>query len=180
MTLKNASTGLERTNPFGAFLDQVRKAKNMEKYLYEAILTPNELGGYDVVFPTLGIITQGDTVSDAAFMAQDLLATWIASLLKDGEEVAQVDTFGHDTPDGAISLGIVVCVDESSASDDYMTVQEAADVLDVSTPRIYAMVRDGVLSSEKVGTSRMISAADVMDYFNNPRSSGRPKRVATV
>ncbi len=45
----------------------------MERYFYEAVLTPNELGGYDARFPELDIITQGDDLTDAAFMAQDLL-----------------------------------------------------------------------------------------------------------
>ena len=31
-----------------------------------------------------------------------------------------------------------------------MTVQEAADTLDVSTSRIHAMIRDGILRTEKL------------------------------
>lgn len=47
------------------------------KFLYEAILTPWS-GGWEAEFPDLGICTQGDTLFDAAFMAQDLLTLWIS------------------------------------------------------------------------------------------------------
>ena len=50
------------------------------KFLYEAILTPWS-GGWEAEFPDLGICTQGDTLFDAAFMAQDLLTLWISQAL---------------------------------------------------------------------------------------------------
>ena len=54
------------------------------KFLYEAILTPWS-GGWEAEFPDLGICTQGDTLFDAAFMAQDLLTLWISKrFAKDG------------------------------------------------------------------------------------------------
>ena len=61
-----------------------------------------------------------------------------------------------------------------------MTVQEAADVLDVTCSRIHALIREGILRTEKIGSARLVSAADVKDYFNSPRLAGRPKKKATA
>lgn len=47
----------------------------MAKYVYPAIFTPSEEGGYTVVFPDLdGCFTEGDTLTDAIYMAEDVLA----------------------------------------------------------------------------------------------------------
>ncbi len=47
----------------------------MNKYVYPAVFTPEEDGGYSVLFPDLdGCYTCGDTLADAILMAQDVLA----------------------------------------------------------------------------------------------------------
>ncbi|MGN0400660.1 MAG: type II toxin-antitoxin system HicB family antitoxin [Acetatifactor sp.] len=47
----------------------------MAKYAYPAIFTPEEDGGYSVLFPDLeGCFTCGDNLADALFMAEDALA----------------------------------------------------------------------------------------------------------
>jgi len=46
----------------------------MAKYVYPAILTPEEEGGYSVLFPDLeGCYTQGDDLPNALDMAKDVL-----------------------------------------------------------------------------------------------------------
>lgn len=149
----------------------------MDKYLYEAVFTPNELGGYDVRFPELDIITQGDDLSDAAFMAQDLLSLVISDALNEGKELATVGTFQNECPDGSLLMGIATYAEPDNILDDAMTIQEAADVLDVSRARIYALIKDGRIADKKVGNSRLVSAQDVMEIFNNPQSAGRPRKV---
>lgn len=66
--------------------------------------------------------------------------------------------------------------------DDTMTVQEAADILGVNRTRIYAMMNDGRLGSQKVGGARLVNARDVMDTFNARQAdapkAGRPKKAA--
>ena len=148
----------------------------MNRYLYEACFTPNELGGYDVLFPEWGIATQGDSLGDAAAMAQDLLTTYIAGLLDQGKTVAPVGTFTTEHPAGSILMGIMTLIDPEAQGEDTMTAQEAADLLGISRSRVYAMVRDGVLRARKVGNLQMIFAADVIERYNNPRPAGRPKR----
>lgn len=47
----------------------------MAKYVYPAIFSPEEEGGYSVFFPDLeGCYTCGDDLQDALFMAEDVLA----------------------------------------------------------------------------------------------------------
>ena len=110
-------------------------------------------------------------------MAQDALEMKISSLLSEGARVDAIGSFSHDCPEGGTLLGIAVNVDAGSAEVATMTVQEAADVLDVTRSRVYSMIRDGALRAEKVGNQRLVNAADVMERFNNPRSAGRPHNV---
>lgn len=148
------------------------------KFLYEAILTPWS-GGWEAEFPDLGICTQGDTLFDAAFMAQDLLTLWISQALREGRPLPE-PRMDHPTPANGKAIAVAVECDADTPSLTTMTVQEAADTLDVSTSRIHAMIRDGILRTEKVGSARLVSADDVIDYFNSPRTAGRPKKVATA
>ncbi len=47
----------------------------MSKYVYPAVFTPEEDGGYSVNFPDLeGCYTCGDDLANAIFMAEDVLA----------------------------------------------------------------------------------------------------------
>ncbi len=164
--------------PFYARL--MRKEAAMDKYLYEAVMTQNEVGGFDVRFPELGIVTQGDSLGDAAFMAQDLLATWISAELATGAMVPNVGSFGQECAAESFLMGIATFAGPTTMPVGTMTVQEAADVLDVSTSRIHAMIRSGILGTEKVGTARLVSAVDVMNYFNSPRNAGRPRKAAAL
>lgn len=145
----------------------------MKKYFYEAVMYPSD-GKVEVRIPDLGIFTYGDDLTDAAFMAQDALELAISSRLSEGSEVAEVGDFGHDCPEGGTLMGIAVYAEAGSAEIDTMTVQEAADVLDVTRSRVYSMIRDGILRAEKVGNQRLVNASDVMERFNNPRGAGRP------
>ena len=155
---------------------------HMKKYLYEAVLTPNQLGGYDASFPELGIVTFGNDLADAAFMAQDLLASHISSELEDGNNVAEVGHFSNECPEGSIIMGITTYAEPNDVLVESITVQEAAEILGVARTRIYAMMKDGRLSSRKVGGARMVNSRDVMDTFNarlaDAPKAGRPKKAA--
>ena len=57
----------------------------MAKYAYPAIFTPAEEGGYTVNFPDLeGCFTEGDTMAEALYMAEDVLALVLYGYEKDG------------------------------------------------------------------------------------------------
>lgn len=60
----------------------------MAKYVYPAIFTPEEEGGYSVFFPDLeGCYTCGDDLQDALFMANDVLAFVLYDYETEGREI---------------------------------------------------------------------------------------------
>lgn len=143
------------------------------KYLYEAVFEPCEEGRYLASFPDLDLVTQGESLRDAAEMAADLLLTYLSAELSCGEEPPRA-VFGHEVSEGGYAIGIMVECDEGSPEPAEMTAQEAADVLGVSKSRVYAMARDGVLKSRKVGCALLISTESVRRRFSEPRGAGRP------
>lgn len=145
-------------------------------YLYEAVATPSGDGRYDIWFPDFDVMTFGDDLYDAAYMAQDLLSLCIRSALDDGRELP-VPTMGHDVPDGGYAMGIAVDVSSEDPELEYMSVRDAAEILNVSNPRIYAMLRDGILAGRKVGGAQLVSTQSVKERFNSPRAAGRPKKT---
>lgn len=51
------------------------------KYVYPAVFTPEEEGGYSVAFPDVpGCYTQGEDLAEAMFMAEDALALMLYEL----------------------------------------------------------------------------------------------------
>ena len=55
------------------------------KYVYPAMLYPEENGEYSVLFPDLkGCVTQGKDLPDALFEAQDALNYWLHFLKDEG------------------------------------------------------------------------------------------------
>lgn len=58
------------------------------KYVYPAIFTPEEDGGYSIAFPDVpGCYTQGDDLADAMYMAEDALALVLYGLEEEGKEI---------------------------------------------------------------------------------------------
>ncbi len=75
----------------------------MNKIIYPAIFHPEEVGGYSVFFPDLlGCVTQGDTLEEAIFMAEDALGIYLYTLKEDGETApepsnpANIELSGQD------------------------------------------------------------------------------------
>ena len=71
----------------------------MSKFIFQAILTPEEEGGYSVEFPDLpGCFSCGDTFNDAVAMGADAAKTYVASLLGHGDTVPEPQR--HRCPSG--------------------------------------------------------------------------------
>lgn len=151
----------------------------MNRYLYEAVFTP-VANGFEVSFPELGLFTQGKNIADAAYMANDLLTMDISERLAESEDVPLLGKFGAPRPHGGAVMGIMAIAEAGSAALDEMTAQDAADMLDVSRARIYAMTRDGILIARKVGSALMITTESVKARLNTPRSAGRPKKTEAL
>ncbi|MBR4555538.1 MAG: type II toxin-antitoxin system HicB family antitoxin [Ruminococcus sp.] len=60
----------------------------MKTYVYPAVFTAEEEGGYSVRFPDLeGCYTQGETAEEAFEMAKDVLCLTLYGLEEDGEPI---------------------------------------------------------------------------------------------
>ena len=60
----------------------------MAKYVYPAILTPEENGQYSVIFPDIkNCYTGGDDMADALEMAEDVLCLTLYGMEKDGKKI---------------------------------------------------------------------------------------------
>jgi len=65
------------------------------KYVYGAIFTPEEDGGYSVTFPDLkGCNTCGDTLYEAISMAEDVLAFCLYGYERDHREIPEPSELG--------------------------------------------------------------------------------------
>lgn len=72
----------------------------MSKLIFQAILTPEEEGGYSVEFPDLpGCFSCGDTFNEAVAMGTDAAKTYVASLLGHADAVPEPKR--HRCPSGA-------------------------------------------------------------------------------
>lgn len=74
------------------------------KLAYPAIFIPFDDGddGYTVEFPDLpGCVTEGNSMADALFMAEDAASGWVLTMLEDGEELPKAsDMKMHKAPEG--------------------------------------------------------------------------------
>ena len=74
----------------------------MTRYSYPAIFSPAEEGGYTVNFPDLeGCFTEGDTLTEAFYMAEDVLALILYGYETDGRAIpAPSDPGSFDLHEG--------------------------------------------------------------------------------
>ena len=93
-----------------------REDGEMGKYIYDAVLTPEEGGGYSVEVPALpGCFTCGDDYRDAVSMAADAMKTWIAAALADGRALPPYER--AEAPEGCERASVFVEADGSHIVD---------------------------------------------------------------
>nr|DAR39774.1 MAG TPA: hypothetical protein [Caudoviricetes sp.] len=82
----------------------------MAKYVYPAVFTPEENGGYSVFFPDLeGCYTCGDDLKDALFMAEDALTFVMYDHEKDGVKIPQVSAIKDISLETGEFVNYVAC-----------------------------------------------------------------------
>ncbi|AXY25654.1 HicB family protein [Suicoccus acidiformans] len=78
-------------------------------YLYYAVFSPND-SGYDIEFPDLdGAFTFGDNMSDALYMAKDLLEGWLIIAEKEKDpipEASEPSAINHEPNDLIIPIEV--------------------------------------------------------------------------
>jgi predicted RNase H-like HicB family nuclease len=83
---------------------------------YPACFYPAEEGGYTVDFPDLpGCVTEGDTLTEALYMAKEAGEGWIYCTLKHGEKLPvptpQNKVTANEYPNGFVNL-VILDIDE--------------------------------------------------------------------
>lgn len=85
------------------------------KIAYPAIFIPFEDGddGYTVEFPDLpGCVTEGYSMADALFMAEDAASGWVLTVLEDGEKPPKAsDLRTHNAPAGGFVSMVALDMD---------------------------------------------------------------------
>lgn len=150
----------------------------MGKYIFQAILTPEEEGGYSVATPDLpGCFSYGETYQEAVFMAADAMKTYIGSLLKHGEEVPQ-STLNAECPQGCLAANIFIETDASFVIDgECVSAAEAARELGVSAGRITHMIDSGLLDAYRMGRRTYVSKESISKRKAQIIKPGRPRKV---
>ena len=152
----------------------------MGKYIYDAVLTPEEEGGYSVEVPALpGCFTCGDDYRDAVLMAADAIRTWLAAALADGRAIPPYER--ADEPEGCERVSVFVEADESYIVDGpVVSAAQAARELGVSAGRVTHMIDAGILDGYRSGRRTYVTEASIAARKAAPRDAGRPKRAEAI
>lgn len=148
----------------------------MTTYLFDAVLTPEDEGGYSVEIPALpGCFTCGDDYMDAVSMAADAARTWVASALRHGESVPP---YRREMPSDGEKVCIVFDADPSWIVDGpVVSAAEAARQLGVSAGRVTHMLDAGLLEGYRNGRRTFVTKASIEARKAAPGRSGRPRAV---
>lgn len=149
----------------------------MSKFIFQAILTPEEEGGYSVEFPDLpGCFSCGDTFNGAVAMGADAAKTYVASLLGHGEAVPEPQR--HRCPSGAEDVMVFFETDPSYIVEgDVVSAAEASRMLGVSAGRITHMLDAGVLDGYREGRRTWVSVASIEKRLSEIPKAGRPRKT---
>ena len=141
----------------------------MGKFIYQAIMTREDDGGYSVEFPDLpGCFTEGDGYMEAVEMAADAARTYMASLMLHGEAA-----------EGCESVHVFFETDESYiVRGEVMSAAQAARELGVSAGRVTHMIDAGLLDGYRSGRRTFVTRESVDKRKDDPRGAGRPRKEA--
>ncbi len=148
----------------------------MEKFIYQAILTPDE-DGYSVEVPNLpGCFTYGDTYEDAVYMAADAMKTYVASLLMDGKQPPRYTKY--DCPNGSECVNVFFETEQDYVIDgETVSAAQAARDLGVSKGRITQMLDAGLLEGYRDGRQTYISVNSIAARKKEAPKAGRPRKA---
>jgi excisionase family DNA binding protein len=150
------------------------------RFVFKVLVYPSD-DQYEAQIPLLGAKTFGVDMMDAIYMAQDLMETIVSYRIESDLDIPQesiTSDVRKDMPDGGCV--VVLFTDGRVPETEEMTVQDAADILGVSTSRVYAMCKDGVLDSRRLGNAVMVSTKSVKERQNAEVRPGRPKEKLTA
>lgn len=147
----------------------------MGKYVYQAVLFPEEEGGYSVSFPDLpGCFSCGDDYMDAVAMGADAAKTYIGSLLLHGEAVPSPTR--HETPAEGESIHVFFETDpDYIVQSEVVSAAEASRELGVTPGRVSHMLSSGILEGYRTGRRTWITKDSIAARKAEKPKAGRPK-----
>ncbi len=148
----------------------------MKKFIYQAILTPDE-DGYTVEAPDLpGCFTYGDTYEEAVYMAADAMKTYVSSLLFDDKEPPSYKR--HACPQGSECINVFFEAEkEFIIEGETVSASQASKDLGVSKGRITQMLDSGILEGFRDGRNTYISVESINKRKATEHKAGRPKKI---
>lgn len=141
---------------------------------YEAVISKGD-DGYTVVFPQFpGAFAEGDTRKEALESAHEALVLAIADRYECCDRLPPED---HVVEVATISVEMTQSIADEV---EYMTMQQAAEFLDVGLSRVSQLIKAGKLADRYFGKVHMVSIESVERYRNNPRKAGRPRNQILI
>lgn len=152
----------------------------MSSYVFRAILTPAKEGGYCVEVPALpGCYTEGDTYREAVCMAEDALKTYVAALVRDGQEVPAYEA--SEAPDGCLAVDVEFSTDAGYIVDgEVVSAAEASRILGVSAGRVTHMIDSGILDGYRRGRRTYVTRSSVEARLVSEPKPGRPRHESAL
>ncbi|MCL2655518.1 MAG: type II toxin-antitoxin system HicB family antitoxin [Coriobacteriia bacterium] len=143
-----------------------------ERMNYAARIYQNEYG-FVVEFSQLDLVTQGNDLDDALYMASDALETYFYDYLHD-EEVPPVPDLDIEVrPD---DIYVIVSVDVVPLADGELTTADVMKLLGVNKQRVAQLRSSGKIAAYKQGRDYLHSRSDVEALRRSARKSGRPRK----
>lgn len=144
------------------------------RYVYPAVLTENELDGYNVQFVDFeNGYTCGDDIDDAVAMAAEVLWLLIDDYLQLDKPLPK-PTYPQDHEGLLVAVSVDVDTERGM-----LTTRMAASMLGVSDARVRQMVGSGQLASKKQGRDNYVYLWSVKERLGNPPKPGRPRKSAS-
>ncbi len=146
----------------------------MDTYVFGAVIEEDDSQFWAEVPDLPGCYGSGDTFMDAVKSISNGIETHLAAMLEDGIEIPRPTKVNCD-------WGEVVYVsaepDEVELSLPSVTASQAAEILNVSKPRIYHLAKAGKLDGFKRGRTTWVTRASIDRYLGEPREAGRPRKT---
>jgi predicted RNase H-like HicB family nuclease len=82
----------------------------MAKYVYPAIFTPEDVGGYSIRFPDVeGCYTQGEDLADGIIMANDALCMMLYGMEDDGKPLPPATALNNVAHEAEEIVTLIAC-----------------------------------------------------------------------
>ena len=148
----------------------------MHGYVFQAVMTPGEAGGYDVTVPDLpGCLSYGDTCEQAAFEIADAMRTYVAALLRDGRSFPSPTFREVELPE--VSLIVHFETDESYLVEgEVVSAAEASRRLGISAGRVTHLLDAGMLEGYRRGRRTYVTVESIARRKVSAARAGRPRK----